>query len=103
MVPPDGSIGCEIGVADQGSDMQRSVGLLDDRIEPCVVDIYEMGRAFDLQLHQIKQIGSARDQTGTGPLRECLDRRGHGPDPVIGERGHARLPRASRIAATILG
>ena len=67
------------------------------------IDVDEMLRCLNLQLHQIDQVSSAGDKFGGRLSTKCASR-GNAARLFVTERFHVRLPSAtSRIAATILG
>lgn len=62
VIPADPRIGGKIGVADKRANAQAAlVGWLNP-IEADVVDVDKMRGRFDLEFHQIQQIGAASDE-----------------------------------------
>ena len=64
IVAPHARIGGEIGVAHQRADAQPALGRRLDRVERQPVHVDEVRRRFDLQLHQVEQVGAAGDELG---------------------------------------
>ncbi|MGY4226419.1 hypothetical protein ACVMIH_003780 [Bradyrhizobium sp. USDA 4503] len=64
VVAPHAYIGGEIGVAHQRADPQAAVRGLLDAVERQVVDVDQMRRRLDLELHQVEQIRTAGDELG---------------------------------------
>ena len=62
VVAPDARIGGEIGVADQRADAQAAVRRRLDLVEAEAVDVDQVRRRLDLELHQIEQVGAAGDE-----------------------------------------
>ena len=93
----------EVGVADHGTDGDAAFGRGGDLGEAEVIDIDERGRCLDAILHQVDEVGAARQELGAvGRARV---------DGVVGSGGalvvegiHADTPRATdRTAATMFG
>ncbi len=102
IVAPHTLVRREICVAHQRSDAQSTFRSRFDLIEREPVDVDEMLRRFDLELHEIEQIGAAGDELGSRPaLRccRCLSRRSR---TLVGERFHVLLPATSAMASTML-
>src|SRR3954452_11538431 len=59
IVAPDSLIRGEIGIADQRTDSQAAFGRCLDPIKREVIDVYEVRRDFDLELHKIEQVRAA--------------------------------------------
>ncbi len=102
IVAPHTLIGGEIGVAHQRADAQPTLGRRFDLVEREAVDVDQMRRRLDLELHQVEQVGAARNELG------ALDARGGGCSvggrvrALVGEGFHAFLPATSVIASTML-
>jgi hypothetical protein len=100
----DTRVGGEIGVADECPDAEAAVGGRRDLVETQAVDVDQMLRRLDLQLHQVEQIGAARDELGARHAgrgaRGLLGRGG----ALIGEGLHAvrSVPATSWIASMML-
>ena len=92
----------EIGVAHQRADAQAAVRCRLDLVEGEAVHINQMGRRFNLELHEIEQVGATRNEFGTLGLRG----RRHGvrrrARPFVGEGFHAFLPATSVMASMML-
>src|SRR5580704_8485182 len=73
-----------------------------DLVQRKTVDVDELRRSLNLQLHQVEQVRSACDELGAGP-----DRGGGGSNSrvgaIVGKSLHAGPPAACLIAATMLG
>jgi hypothetical protein len=91
-------MGREIGVADKRADPKPALGRSFDLVEAKTIHVDKVCRCFDLELHEIEQIGPPGDELGSGSLRRfgCFERRG---SALIGERLHAFLPATSAIAS----
>ena len=76
------------------------VGSIVSSFEP--VDVDEVGRRLDLELHQIEQVRAARDELGAGPPRNGRCGLGRRARALIGEGLHPCLPATSVIASTML-
>ena len=63
----------DIGVADEGSDDQATRRARLDVIERETVDVDDLARAFDVELHQVDEGGAAGDEAN---LRALLGGRG---------------------------
>jgi hypothetical protein len=75
-----------------------------DPVHAGAVDVDQMGRRLDLQLHQVEQIGAAGDEARALMLGRGAGRLGRIGGSYIGEGLHAfSLPATSRIAATMFG
>ena len=102
VVAPHARVGRKIGVAHQRADPQPAVGSRLDLVQREVVDVDQVRRRLDLQLHQIEQVGAASDELGT----LGADRRGGGfgrrAGPFVGERFHDFTPATSAIASWML-
>ena len=102
IVAPHARIGGKIGVADQRADAQAAVRRRLDPVEAEVIDVDQMLRRLDLQLHQIEQIGAAGDEFGAlGAQRGRGGVRGRAR-ALIAEGSHAFLPATSVIASAML-
>jgi hypothetical protein len=88
-------------VADHCADAQTAVGRRLDLRQRQAPDIDQMRRPLDLQLHQVEQIGAAREELGARRLGRRLRRTGRAVGALIGERPHAAAPTTSRIASSI--
>ena len=103
IIAADAVIGGAIAVGHQRANAQATVFRLADLLQVQPVDVDQLVRRHHFQLHQIEQIGAARDEImgGAAGLADRFERvRGAG----VGERLHASAPSAtSRIASTILG
>ena len=90
------------GVGHQGSDPEPALLRILDAVQPEVLNIDQMVRRLDLQLHQIEQIGPAGDEFGARTRRHR--RRGFGgrAGAFVGEGPHARTPATSAIASAML-
>lgn len=91
----------KIRIADQGADTQTPFPRGFDPVQTQSVDIDEMCRRLDLQLHEVQEIGAAGDEFraicgGRGPRRRS-DRR----DALVTESSHAFLPATSVMASTM--
>ena len=69
IVAPHARIGGEIGVAHQRADAQAAFRRGFDLVEREAVHIDQMRRRFDLELHQVEQVGAARDELGAADAR----------------------------------
>jgi hypothetical protein len=101
VVAPDAIVGGEVGVANQGADAQAAIGRRLDLVEREAVDVDEVGRRFDLQLHQVEQVGAAGDELGVRVARDRCGGVGRRARTLVGERLHVRLPATSVIASTM--
>ena len=102
IVAPHAHIGGEIGVAHQRADAQAAVGRRFDLVERQSVDVDQMRRRFDLELHQIEKIGAAGNEFGAGDARGRGGSLGGRVRALVGEGFHACLPATSVIASTML-
>jgi hypothetical protein len=99
IIPPHARIGGEIGVAHQGADAQPSVRCRLDLVERKSVYVDQMRGRFDLQLHQVDQVGSAGDELcAADPRGRRRSFRGRFRT-LVSKGFHARLPLTSVIAS----
>ena len=76
IVAPHALVGRKIGVAHQRADAQPAVRRGLDLVEAKAVDVDQMRRRLDLELHQVEQVGAARDELrARRALRQQLRRR----------------------------
>ena len=66
VVAADAVMGSEVGIADEGADAEAAIGGVFDFVEGEAVDVDEVRRGLDLQLHEVEQIGAAGDESGAG-------------------------------------
>ena len=102
IVAPHARIGGEIGVAHQRADAQPALGRRFDLVEREAVDVDQMRRRFDLELHQVEQVGAAGDELGALDARGGRRSLGGRFRALVGEGFHACLPATSVIASTML-
>ena len=102
IVAPHARVGGKVGIAHQRADAQASLGSGLDPVERKPVDIDQMAGRFDLQLHQVEQVGAAGDEPGVGGARGGRHRLGGRVRALVGEGFHAGLPATSVIASTML-
>jgi hypothetical protein len=95
-------VGSQIGVAYQCADTQTAFGRSFDLVQRQRVDIYQMRWRFDLQLHQVQQIGAPGDELGAFIAHGRRGRFGGRIRAFVAEGFHARLPATSLIASTML-
>ncbi|MNF74489.1 hypothetical protein D3C84_565230 [compost metagenome] len=62
VVLADARVGGEVGVAHQGADSQAAFGCGFDSVQGQVVDVDQLRRRLDVQLHQVQQVGAAGDE-----------------------------------------
>ena len=93
----------QVGVPYQCADAQPTrVGHF-NLIEPEPVHIDKVGGRFNFQLHQVQQIGPARDKFCAGYALSAKCRLGWGIHSFIGKRLHDFIsPAASSMAARML-
>jgi hypothetical protein len=102
IITPNTLVGGKIGVAHQGSNAQPALGCRFNLVERETIHVDQMGRRFDLELHQVEQVGATRNELGTRNAsgRRCgLSGR---VGALKGEGLHAFLPATSVIASTML-
>ena len=75
IVAPHARVGGEVGVAHQRADPQAAIGASLDLVEREAVDVDQVRRRLDLELHQVEQIGAAGDEA-CAPARARGRRRG---------------------------
>src|SRR4051812_22558999 len=95
-------MGRQIGVAHEGPDAEPALVRRLDLVEPEAIHVDEVRGSFDLQLHQIEQIRSARDELRaivTSRRRRSFRRRTRA---FVGEGFHPLLPATSEIASAML-
>ena len=73
-----------------------------DPVELQVLDIDEVGRRLDLQLHQVEQVGAASDELGARPCRHGSSSLRRRLGAAVGEGLHASAPATSVIASRML-
>ncbi|MNL03317.1 hypothetical protein D3C87_1238500 [compost metagenome] len=99
IVATDSLVACQIGIADQSPYAQTAIRGGFDLVETNSVDVDEMRRVLDLQLHQVQDICPAGDEFGfrIGCCRfRCrLSRCGS----LVCEGSHASIPPTSAIAS----
>jgi hypothetical protein len=103
ILAPHAHVGGERAVRHQRADAQAVLRRFFDAAERQRVDVDEMRRRLDFELHEIDEVGAAGDE-----LRGRFGRRCTGRCDAVGsfiaKRFHERPPSAtSRIAATMLG
>ena len=86
----------------QGTDANASIRCHVDRCERQTADVDERRRSCDVELDQIDDVGTARQERGVGQCRDCSDRVVRSLRTRIGERAHQVRPAAALTAATIL-
>jgi hypothetical protein len=91
----------EVGVAHQCTDAQPAVGRGFDAVEIEFVEIDQVRRGLDLQLHQVEQVGAARDEPGSGVFGDGCGRVGRCVGALVGEGFHDFTPATSAIASWI--
>lgn len=93
--------GREIRVTYQRTDPQPAFRGRLDLVQLEIIDIDQMCRRFDVQLHQIEQVGAARDELRSG----LFSRRGRSlcrsTRTFVGEGPHALLRATSLMASTM--
>ena len=102
IVAPHALVGGEIGVAHQRADAQPAVGRRFDLVEREAVHVDQVRRRFDLELHQVEQVGAARNELGALDARAGGRGLGGRFRALVGEGFHAFLPATSVIASTML-
>ena len=95
-------VGREFGVAHQGSDDEAAVWRLGHGPQRKPRDIDQMTRPFDIDFHEIEQVGAAGNEARSW-LAGGLHGGGDIVGALIGEGPHVEPSFASMIAATILG
>ncbi len=93
-------VGGHVAVARGRADVQAARGGLLDGVERQPVDVDEQRGPRDPQLHQVHEIGPAREEPGAGLGGEPVDRLLGALRPDIGEGLHRA---ASSIASTMFG
>ena len=93
----------EIGIRDERADPQSPVGSLLDGLERQPRDVDQPRRALDIFLHQIDQVGAARDEFRRRIGGNLAYRVGDVGCPCILEVDHDLAPIACWIAATMFG
>ena len=66
VVAPHPLVGGEVGVAHQRPDPQSALRRGLDRVEPEPVHVDQVGGRLNLELHQVKQVGAARNELRIG-------------------------------------
>jgi hypothetical protein len=102
VVSTDARIRRQIGIAHQRAQAKAAVQSGFDPVEPQAVDVNQVCRRLDFELHQIKKIGASRDELGAWRARDNLSRVARRGSAFIGESSHAALPATSVIASTML-
>jgi hypothetical protein len=102
VVAPHARVRGQVGVAHQRTDAQAAVGHRLDPVQREVVHVDQVGGRLDLELHQVQQVGAARNEARTGNARcgRCRFRGRRGP--LIGKRLHRVTPATSAIASWML-
>jgi hypothetical protein len=102
VVAPHATVGGEVGIAHERADAQTAVVRLLDPVEIQTIDVEQMRRRFDFELHEVEQVGTAGDELRAG--RACGRCRGLGGrfHSLIAEGFHARPPATSLIASMML-
>ena len=85
-------------IADKCADTQAALPCLLDPVQPKILNIDEVRRRLDLQLHQVEQIGAARDELGALVRGDGRSGRGRGLRALISESLHTRTS-ASWVSA----
>ena len=102
IVAPYARIGGEIGVAHERADTQPSLGRRFDLVERQPVDVDQVRRGLDLELHQVEQVGAACNELGARDASGCRCSLGGRVRALVSEGLHAVLPATSVIASTML-
>ena len=94
-------IGGKVGIPHQRADPQAAFGGRFDLVELEPVDVNEVCRRLDFELHQVEKIGAAGNEFGAG--NACGGRRSFGRRlrALVGESPHAFPPATSVIASTM--
>jgi len=97
-------VGRQVSIADQRADAQSALWRRFDPVEAQMIDVDQVGRRFDLELHQVEQIGAAGNEART-LHRSCgLGGIRNAGRAAIGKRLHAFFsPATSFMAAMMLG
>ena len=98
IIGADARMHSRCSIRGERADPQSAVFRVLDLPETDVIDIRQLPRFFDLQLHQVEQVRPARDGESVFPAGD-LGRFGKGAGTAILERPHARSPMTSSIAA----
>jgi hypothetical protein len=104
VILPHALVRGQVGVAHQRADAQAALRRGLDLVQRQAVHVDQMLRRFDLQLHQVQQIGAAGDEAAARRAEGGRRRLGRGLRALIGECPHAALPAApptSVIASTM--
>src|SRR3546814_2289721 len=62
IVTPDALVRCQIAIADQCPDPEAAIGRVFDFVKIQPVDIDQVRWRFDLQLHEVQQVGPPGDE-----------------------------------------
>ena len=101
VLPPHAAVRGQIRVRDQCPDPQTAVACILDAIEVESGKVDDVRRRFDLQFHEIEQVGAAGDKLGVGRARGGRGGCGGRRRALESERLHAPSPATSRIASRI--
>ncbi|OFA00968.1 hypothetical protein DUPY_22520 [Duganella phyllosphaerae] len=102
VIAPHGGIGRQVGIAHQGADAQAALGRGFDAVQAQAVDVHQVGRRFDLELHQVEQVGAACNEARAGSAGRDGCRFGNCGGALIGKGSHERLPATSVMASMML-
>jgi hypothetical protein len=87
----------------RGSDAQPAIAQF-DAVEGQFVDVHDQVGSEDAVLHQVRQLGPARDERGFGPGGDQIGGFGRTCGARVLERPHRPAPfAASRTASTMFG
>jgi hypothetical protein len=92
----------QISIANERTDTQPSIWSVFDAVQSETIEIDEVRRFLDLQLHQVEKIGASGDEARVGP-QGGFHRIGGAGCAMILERPHDLFSATSRIAAIMLG
>src|SRR5207244_3338348 len=81
------------------ADAQPAIGRGRDLVECEAVDVDQVRRRLDVELHQVEQVGAAGDELRTGDAARGRGRIGRRLRAFVAERSHAFVPATSLIAS----
>jgi hypothetical protein len=95
IVTPYTKVACKCGIPNQSADAQSALRGWLDLVQTKILKVDKMAGRFDLQLHQIEEVGAASDKFGARLLSHNQCRMGGAFGALIGEGFHALAPETS--------